>query len=324
MFVPWIALLASQLGPAAGGVSGAASTACSTSRLPKRTDARRPPGVPAAFPAARRPRRCRRLSSRRISSDARELQSTDARQRALLDSTLDGICLTDPAGQLRPRERAPASYALDLGLPLDGTVAERLLSLADRTTEPARYRRRMLELARTSPRARTSSSSPTAGGCSAATPHRSRGGRKPGRADLDAARGDGRPQPRAPARRVRRRGLPRAAHTAHLDLGLPRAAQRRGTCLRSGGRTLPDVSRRGTRACSASSRISSSWRRSRPICSSLHGARPISRSSSADTVEDARPTAAEQRDRAHSRRADSPPTRGRRRAAPPDARQPPL
>jgi signal transduction histidine kinase len=39
-------------------------------------------------------------------------------------------------------------YGLELGLPLHGTVAERLLALADRTTEPARYRERMQQIGR--------------------------------------------------------------------------------------------------------------------------------------------------------------------------------
>ncbi len=148
MFVPWIALLATQLGPVAGGVAGAVSTACyfavaEADAMPHDLLAlllRFLPLVGLGVAAG--------LSSRRISSDARELQSTGALQRALLDSTVDGICLTDPAGNIVLANAPLQRYALDLGLPLDGTVAERLLSLADRTTEPARYRRRMLELGR--------------------------------------------------------------------------------------------------------------------------------------------------------------------------------
>jgi signal transduction histidine kinase len=88
------------------------------------------------------------LSSRRISSDALELQSTNALQRALLDSTVDGICLTDLAGNLVLANAPLQRFALELGLPLHGTVAERLLTLAHRTTEPARFSERMRELGR--------------------------------------------------------------------------------------------------------------------------------------------------------------------------------
>ncbi len=88
------------------------------------------------------------LSSRRISSDALQLQSTSALQRALLDSTVDGICLTDLAGNPVLANAPLQRFALELGLPFNGTVAERLLALADRTTEPARFSERMRELGR--------------------------------------------------------------------------------------------------------------------------------------------------------------------------------
>jgi signal transduction histidine kinase len=88
------------------------------------------------------------LSSRRISSDALRLQSTSALKRAVLDSTVDGICLTDLAGNPLLANAPLQRFALELGLPLHGTVAERLLALADRTTEPARFSERMHTLAR--------------------------------------------------------------------------------------------------------------------------------------------------------------------------------
>ncbi len=88
------------------------------------------------------------LSSRRMSSDALELQSTSALQRALLDSTVDGICLTDLAGNPVLANAPLQRLVVELGLPLHGTVAERLLALADRTTEPARFSERMRELGR--------------------------------------------------------------------------------------------------------------------------------------------------------------------------------
>lgn len=148
MFVPWVALIAAELGPIAGGLAGVAATglyiaAAETVELPHDPAAvalRLAPLVGVGVAAG--------LSSRRISSDALELQSTTALQRALLDSTVDGICLTDLAGNIVLANTPLQQFALELGLPLHGTVAERLLALADRTTEPTRYRERMQELGR--------------------------------------------------------------------------------------------------------------------------------------------------------------------------------
>jgi signal transduction histidine kinase len=148
MFVPWVALLATQLGPVAGGLAGAASTAlyfavAEADGLPHDPLAlalRLAPLLGTGVAAG--------LSSRRIASDALELQSTSALRRALLDSTVDGICLTDVAGNIVLANTPLQRLVLELGLPLHGTAAERLLALAGRTTEPARFRNRMLELAR--------------------------------------------------------------------------------------------------------------------------------------------------------------------------------
>jgi signal transduction histidine kinase len=147
MFVPWVALLAAQLGPTAGGLAGVAATglywvAAETVGLPEDPVTlllRFVPlvgvGVAAGF------------SSRRISSDALELQATTALQQALLDSTVDGICLTDMAGKIVLANAPLMRFGVELGLPLHGTVTDRLLALADRTTEPARFRERMQALA---------------------------------------------------------------------------------------------------------------------------------------------------------------------------------
>ncbi|HZT94075.1 MAG TPA: ATP-binding protein [Gaiellaceae bacterium] len=148
MFVPWVALLAAQLGPRAGSVAGAAATAlyfvaAEVDDLPDGPLAlalRFAPLVGVGIAAG--------LSSRRISSDALELQSTSALQRALLDSTVDGICLTDAGGNIVLANAPLQRFSVELGLPPYGTAWERLLALADRTTEPARYRERMLELGR--------------------------------------------------------------------------------------------------------------------------------------------------------------------------------
>ena len=148
MFVPWVALFATQLGPIAGGLAGAGATglyffAAEMVGLPDdpvTLALRLAPLVGVGIAAG--------VSSRRISSNALELQETSAVQRALLDSTLDGICLTDASGRVLLANAPLQRMALELGIPPYGTVTERLLALADRTTEPARFAERMEELER--------------------------------------------------------------------------------------------------------------------------------------------------------------------------------
>jgi signal transduction histidine kinase len=147
MFVPWVALLAAELGPRVGVLAGVAATGLyfAAAELvglphdPVTVLLRLIPLVGVGLAAG--------YSSRRISSDALELQTTSAVQRALLDSTLDGICLTDASGQVLFANAPLQEISLELGLPPDGPVTERLLALADRTTEAARFGERMRELA---------------------------------------------------------------------------------------------------------------------------------------------------------------------------------
>lgn len=75
--------------------------------------------------------------------------STMARQRALLDATIDGICLTDVDGNILILNEPLMRMATDLGMPGEGTVSEQLLSIADKLADPERYRKRMLEIAET-------------------------------------------------------------------------------------------------------------------------------------------------------------------------------
>jgi signal transduction histidine kinase len=145
--VPWVAMIAVELGPAGGSLAGVASvglylTAAETVGGPQdpvalalRAAALVGVGLAAGY------------SGRRISSDARDLQARTALQRALLDSTIDGICLTDGAGNVLLANAPLQRFGAELGLPLQGPVPARLLALADRTTEPQRFRERMHELA---------------------------------------------------------------------------------------------------------------------------------------------------------------------------------
>ena len=87
-------------------------------------------------------------------SEARRA-STVARQRALIDATLDGICLTDIDGNVLIANEPLVRMGMELGMPDHGTATERLLWIADKLADPERYRRRMLEIADSPDRAST-------------------------------------------------------------------------------------------------------------------------------------------------------------------------
>jgi signal transduction histidine kinase len=90
------------------------------------------------------------VAGRRLLASERELSSVAALQSALIDATLDGICLTDRAGNILISNAPLRRLSLELGLPPVGTVPERLLAVASRVSDPERYRRRMIELAQSS------------------------------------------------------------------------------------------------------------------------------------------------------------------------------
>jgi signal transduction histidine kinase/CHASE3 domain sensor protein len=66
--------------------------------------------------------------------------------RAVLDATPDGICLTDVNGQILLANAPMLELSVDLGLSMEGTVHERLLSAADRMSDPDVYRDGMAEI----------------------------------------------------------------------------------------------------------------------------------------------------------------------------------
>jgi len=67
--------------------------------------------------------------------------------RGLIDATVDGICLTDKEGEILIANRPLRRLVSGLGIADEGPIHERLLTIAERTTEPERYARRMRELA---------------------------------------------------------------------------------------------------------------------------------------------------------------------------------
>jgi signal transduction histidine kinase len=88
-------------------------------------------------------------SGRRLRTSERAHGSTAALQSALLDSTLDGICLTDAAGTILIANAPMRRLGVELDMPTFGTVPERLIAVSPRIVDSERYRTRMLELAET-------------------------------------------------------------------------------------------------------------------------------------------------------------------------------
>ena len=84
---------------------------------------------------------------RRLRASERAHSSVAALQSALIDSTLDGICLTDAAGNILISNAPLMRLGFELGMPPYGTVPERLIAIAPRLTDPERYRERMLQIA---------------------------------------------------------------------------------------------------------------------------------------------------------------------------------
>ena len=87
------------------------------------------------------------LAGLRVRAQERILRATTTLQSALIDATLDGIVLTDADGEILISNKPLRKIALEIGMPLSGTVPERLLAIADRMAEPERYRERMRRLA---------------------------------------------------------------------------------------------------------------------------------------------------------------------------------
>jgi signal transduction histidine kinase len=73
-------------------------------------------------------------------SPGSELDRLAKMTQAVLDATVDGICLTDLEGNLLLANRPLIRFVLEVGLPPEGTVQERLLAAADRFRDPDAYR----------------------------------------------------------------------------------------------------------------------------------------------------------------------------------------
>ncbi|HEY2371085.1 MAG TPA: ATP-binding protein [Gaiellaceae bacterium] len=148
-FVPWAALMAFDLG-ALGGLCSAAAAATlylvtanaqnvvlDNVQIGVRLGSMIVLGLGAG------------LAGDRLRSSERAQRGVAALQSALIDSTLDGICLTDEHGEILISNKPLRYLARELGMPQEGSVPERLIAIADRLAEPERYRARMRDLSRT-------------------------------------------------------------------------------------------------------------------------------------------------------------------------------
>ncbi|HEY6963335.1 MAG TPA: ATP-binding protein [Gaiellaceae bacterium] len=91
--------------------------------------------------------------SRSLERSREELQSQNADLerlanvlRAVLDSTVDGILLSDADGNVQLANRPVMNLTRDLGMSFDGTVVDRLLSVEPRIKDADRYRAAMERL----------------------------------------------------------------------------------------------------------------------------------------------------------------------------------
>ncbi len=146
-FAPWVALIGFDIGMlggvlAAGGTVGLWSIANHTGHVSV-------DGVQIAIRAGTMLVLAvgSTFAGRRIRESEEAQRTVASLQSALIDSTLDGICLTDENGDVLISNRPLRRISVEVGLPLSGTVPERLLAVADRMAEPERYRERMRELA---------------------------------------------------------------------------------------------------------------------------------------------------------------------------------
>ena len=144
---PWVALIGFDLGAVGGIVAAGAAVALWIVAVDadKGSFSGVQVGVRAASLAALALGTA--LAGRRLRTSIAAQRTIASLQSALIDSTLDGICLTSEDGEVLISNRPLRRIALELGLPLSGTVPERLLAIADKIAEPERYRQRMLELA---------------------------------------------------------------------------------------------------------------------------------------------------------------------------------
>jgi signal transduction histidine kinase len=144
---PWVGLIGFDMGAAGGAAAAALGLALWIGAASEQS------GALTALPIAVRVAAfglmglAAGIVGQRLRESEASQRSVAALQAALIDSTLDGICLTDPAGNILIMNAPLVRFGIELGMPPEGTVPERLLAIAERLAEPERYKRRMRELA---------------------------------------------------------------------------------------------------------------------------------------------------------------------------------
>jgi signal transduction histidine kinase len=86
------------------------------------------------------------LAGRRLRASVHAQRNVASLQSALIDSTLDGVCLTDERGEILISNRPLRRLSVELGLPGEGTVQSRLIAISQTMVDPERYRQRMVEV----------------------------------------------------------------------------------------------------------------------------------------------------------------------------------
>ena len=145
-FAPWVALAAFDLG-LLGGVAGAA-LATALFLVATNADNVDLDGVELAVRAGALAALAigSGLTGRRLRASEHAQRRVAGLQSALLDSTLDGICLTDESGEILISNKPLRRLSQELGLPGQGTVQTRLIAISEAMVDPERYRRRMVEV----------------------------------------------------------------------------------------------------------------------------------------------------------------------------------
>ncbi len=148
-FAPWVMLIAGELGIGGGVLAAGVATGLYAIVAAVDTGPAGPLAISVRAAAFLVVGAGAGYVGNRLRNDERVLAEIVSRQTALLDAALDGICLTDVEGNPLLSNAPLRRISVQLGLPPFGTVPERLLAVADETTEPARFRERMLRLAAT-------------------------------------------------------------------------------------------------------------------------------------------------------------------------------
>ncbi len=148
-YAPWVALLGAALGAGQGVAAGLIATGLyyGAGQL-LGTAPHDPFSVALRLVALVLLGAVAGLGGTQLRDSVRAQRRYAALQTSLIDSTLDGIALTDPEGNVLIANAPLRRLAVELGMPPEGTIPERLLAVTGATDDPERYRRRMLELAR--------------------------------------------------------------------------------------------------------------------------------------------------------------------------------